>query len=237
MLIFYTVALFIGMAKTGVHGSGMVAVPLLASVFGGQLSSGIMLPILIFADCMGVWYYHQHASWSHLKKLFPWAAGGILLGTVAGDHIPDQLFRGIMAVIIFISVGIMIWFRQKGKDEVPTAPAFVITTGIMAGFTSMIGNLAGSVMAVYLLSMRLPKNEFIGTAAWFFLILNVFKLPFHIFWWKTITLPVFLMDLTTIPVIALGAIAGIFIVKNVSEKTYRTFIIVMTLIAAIMMLR
>jgi hypothetical protein len=46
------------MSKTGVHGAGMVAVPMLASIFGGQLSSGIMLPILCLADVMGVWYYH-----------------------------------------------------------------------------------------------------------------------------------------------------------------------------------
>lgn len=65
------VAILIGMSKTGVHGAGMLAVPMLASVFGGQLSSGIMLPILCLADVIGVWYYHRHAEWSHLKKLLP----------------------------------------------------------------------------------------------------------------------------------------------------------------------
>jgi len=84
LMIFYLVALFIGMAKTGVHGAGMIAVPLLAGVFGGRTSSGVLLPMLVFADLMGVQYYHQHASWKHLKILFPWAAGGVIAGAIVG---------------------------------------------------------------------------------------------------------------------------------------------------------
>src|SRR5690349_22447335 len=96
------VALFVGMSKTGVHGIGMIAVPMLALVFGGQLSSGVMLPMLCLADVMGVWYYHRHASWDLLRKLFPWAAVGTIVGTVVGGMIDDQTFRMIMAVIILI---------------------------------------------------------------------------------------------------------------------------------------
>src|ERR1043165_2292433 len=103
------VALFIGMAKTGVHGAGMMSVPILAGVFGGQLSSGVMLPMLVMADVLGVWDYHRHASWQHLKILFPWAALGVVAGTVMGSYINDQVFRIIMAVIIVASVAIMLW--------------------------------------------------------------------------------------------------------------------------------
>jgi uncharacterized membrane protein YfcA len=102
-VIIAIVALFIGMAKTGVHGAGMMAVPLMAMVFGGQLSSGIMLPMLCLADAMGVWYYRRHASWSHLKKLFPWAVIGIIIGTLVGKYIDDHMFRIIMACIILTS--------------------------------------------------------------------------------------------------------------------------------------
>ena len=236
LLVFFLVAIFVGMSKTGVHGAGMIAVPLLASVFGGQLSSGIMLPILCLADILGVWYYHRHASWYHLKKLFPWAVVGTFLGTWVGGFIDDEIFKMIMAVIIVFSVFVMIWLERGHKKDVPDFAWFAAITGIAGGFTSMVGNLAGSVMAVYLLSMRLPKNEFIGTSAWFFMVINWFKIPFHIVAWKTITWNTFLLDLTTIPLIALGAWLGILIVKNLNEKTYRWFIIAMTLIAAAFML-
>jgi uncharacterized protein len=235
LIIFFLVALGVGMSKTGVQGAGMISVPLLASLFGGQLSSGIMLPLLCLADVIGVWYYHRHSSWSHLKKLFPWAAGGILLGTYVGNFINDQLFKVMMAGIILISVGVMIWMERGHKKDIPDYHWFAALCGIAAGFTSMIGNLAGAAMAVYLLSMRLPKNAYIGTGAWFFLTLNLFKIPFHVFGWKTITWNIVLLDLITLPAIILGGYLGIVIVKNLGEQTYRWFIIIMTLIAALFM--
>ncbi len=231
------VALFIGMAKTGVHGTGILAVPLLATVFGGQRSSGILLPILILGDIVGVIYYHRHASWKHLKLLFPWAAVGVILGTIVGSNINDHVFKIIMGTVILISVFIMIWIEQGGhQDRVPTNKLFANGMGIVGGFTSMVGNLAGSVMGIYLLSTRLPKNAYIGTAAWFFIVVNCFKFPFHVFVWKTISVNTVLFDLLTLPVILLGAYLGVVIIRNFSEKNFRWFIIVMTLVAAIGMI-
>jgi uncharacterized protein len=235
--IFFLVALFIGMAKTGVQGAGMLSVPLLAAVFGGQASSGILLPVLCFADILAIWYYHRHASFTHLKKLFPWVAVGTVAGTFTGNNIDDHLFRVFMAIAIIVSVLLMIWLERKAKMELPDKLWFSILVGFVAGFTSMVGNLAGPMMAVYFLSMRLPKNEFIGTSAWFFLVLNLFKVPFHIFMWGTITWEIFLMDLVTIPVILVGAGMGVLIVRSLPEKFYRWFIIIMTFVAAIFMLR
>lgn len=235
LLIFLLVALLIGMSKTGIHGAGMMAVPLLALVFGGQLSSGILLPILCLADVMGVWYYHRHASWRHLKKLFPWAALGTVLGTVVGGMIDDHTFKIVMGVIIVISVVIMLWIERGRRKEIPDFKGFASLTGVAGGFTSMIGNLATSVVAIYFLTMRLPKNAFIGTTAWFFLVINWFKVPFHIFSWKTITWNTFFLDLATLPIIGVGAFLGIAIVKRIKENAYRWFIIVMTLVAAVFM--
>jgi uncharacterized membrane protein YfcA len=224
------------MSKTGVHGAGMVVVPLLATVFGGRSSSGLLLPMLCLADIFGVWYYHRHASWKHLKILFPWAALGVVLGTITGQYIDDNMFRLIMAVTILLSLGIMIWLERNKKEEIPDHRWFAALMGMAGGFTSMIGNLATAVMAVYLLSMRLPKNAYIGTTAWFFLVVNLFKVPFHIVSWHTITLQSFLLDLTTLPGIALGAFLGIYIVKRIPEKIYRWFIIFMTVVTAIVMM-
>ena len=100
----------------------------------------------------------------------------------------------------------------------------------------MVGNLAGSVMAVYFLSMRLPKNAYIGTTAWFFMAMNLFKVPFHVWGWHTITLNTFLLDLMMLPAILVGAYLGITLVKLLPERIYRWFIIGMTLVAAVLML-
>lgn len=236
LLIILLVALLLGMAKTGVHGAGMMSVPVLATVFGGQLSSGIMLPILVMADVVGVWYYHRHASLHHLKILFPWAAAGVVLGTILGTYIDDHDFKIIMAIIILGSIVIMLWLERNKERAVPENKWFGPAAGVAGGFTSMVGNLANSVMAVYFLAFRLPKNQFIGTTAWFFLAVNWFKVPFHVFFWHTITLNSFLLDLITLPAIIAGAFLGILIVKKFSERVYRWFIISMTMVAAVIML-
>ncbi|UXX79129.1 sulfite exporter TauE/SafE family protein [Reichenbachiella carrageenanivorans] len=232
---FLLTGLLIGMSKTGVHGMNMIAVPLLAATFGGKESSGLMLPMLIMADVFGVAYYHRHAEWKYLVKLFPWAIVGVLLGTWTGNYIDDQLFRTIMGVIIFASLAIMIWLEKVSKDKIPDYWWFAMLLGIAAGFTTMVGNLAGSAMALYLLSMRLPKNEFIGTAAWFFMAINWFKVPFHIWSWETISLHSFLLDLTALPMIGLGAYLGVKMIKKMSDQGFRWFIMIMTAVAAVFM--
>ena len=107
--------------------------------------------------------------------------------------------------------------------------------GLLGGFVTMIGNSAGPIMALYLLSMRLPKNIFIGTGAWLLLIVNLVKVPIHIGIWKTITVQSLLFDVIMIPAIALGALLGIWLVKFFPEKAYRIFIIATTLFSALLL--
>src|SRR5579859_3422458 len=119
LTIVLSVALLLGMAKTGVHGAGMLSVPLLAIAYGGKSSSGLMLPMLLIADVFGVWYYHRHASFQHLKILFPWAAIGIIAGSIAGNYISEEVFKVIMVITIFGSLITMIWMEMGGKEKIP----------------------------------------------------------------------------------------------------------------------
>ena len=236
MIIMAFVGVFVGMAKTGLHGTGMIAVPLLAIVFGGRASSGIMLPILILGDLMAVYHYYGDAQWKNLKRVLPFAFVGVLLGTNLGIFINDAIFRQIMAGIIFLSVGIILWNEKQQSQVTSQNWPLYAGLGIAGGFTTMVGNLAGSVMAIYLLSLNLLKNQFIGTAAWFFLIINLVKVPFHVYSWETITWDSLFLDLLVLPFIALGAFLGIQIVKRIPEQIYRRFILAMTIIAALFMM-
>lgn len=224
------------MSKVGISGMGMIAVPVLAIIFGGKNSSGIMLPILIMADFFGAFYYRRYAQWEHLIKLLPPAILGVLIGTYVGNYIDDNLFKLIMGVIIFVSIGILIWLEKSNTTKVPRGLWFAGIIGILLGFTTMVGNLAGAVMTLYLLVMNMPKNKFIGTVAWFFIIINILKVPFHVFVWETIHWNTFLLDLILLPFIAIGAYFGIKIVEKFSDKNYRLFIIAITIIAALFMI-
>ena len=236
MYVLVMVGILVGMAKTGIHGAGMVAVPLLAIGFGGRTSSGIMLPILILGDFMAVYHYQRYAKWEHLNLVLPFAFVGVLLGAYVGIFIDDVVFRQVMASIIFLSSGIMLFNERYQSQMILQNWLLIAGLGIAIGFTTMVGNLAGSVMAVYLLSLNLLKNQFIGTAAWFFLIINLAKVPFHVYSWETITWGSLFLDSLVLPFIAFGSFLGIQIVKRISEKIYRFFIIFMTILAALIMM-
>ena len=98
----------------------------------------------------------------------------------------------------------------------------------------MIGNLAGAFSNIFFLAMRLPKDQFIGTAAWLFFIINLFKLPFHIFVWKTVTIETFAVNLRLLPGICLGFLVGIQLVKYIKDQQYRKLILLLTAFGAVM---
>ena len=224
---------FVGMAKTGISGLGMLIVPVLAAIFGGKPSVGILLPMLCVGDIFAVKYYHRHAEWKHVLRLLPWAITGIIIGVAVGNYISDIRFKQIIAAIILISIPFMIWReRQSNQVAIPNYRWITAIAGLAGGFATMIGNAAGPIMAIYLLSMQLPKNSFIGTAAWFFMIVNLLKIPLHVFIWHTITIRTLSFDFIMIPAIAAGALLGVGIVKIIPEKPYRIFIIIMTIAAS-----
>lgn len=229
-------ALFIGMAKTGISAAGMVAMPLMAVSFGGKLSTGMVLPMLCMADVIAVYYYHRHADWKHIIRLLPPAISGILIGIYTGQVISDSVFMDVMGTIIIASVCILVWRDIKKNIRIPKGYLFPFVTGLAGGFATMVGNAAGVILALYLLSMHLPKNIYIGTGAWFFFIVNLFKVPFHILVWKTITVHSFLLDLYMLPVIIVGALAGVYIVRIFPEKPYRVFLIVTTAVSALILI-
>lgn len=226
--------LLIGFAKTGLSGAGTLMVPIMAAIFGGKASSGIVLPMLIFGDLIAVKKYNQHAEWKYILRLLPWAFAGIVLGVVIGNQINDFIFKKMLAGIILIGIGIMIWQERKGENAVvPHQWWFMAIIGLAGGFTTMVGNAAGPVMTIYLLSMQLPKFAFIGTGAWFFMIINWTKVPFQLFFWKGITLETLTFNAMLVPAIVLGAIIGIIVVKRIPEKPFRYVVIALTAVAAV----
>ncbi len=229
-------AFILGMGKAGIKGFGVIIVVVLAFVFGEKPSTGILLPMLVFADIMAVTYYKRHVNWAIVFKLLPWMIFGVLVGTWIGNDISEFVFKKLMAIIIIICVILMFYFENKKTTIVPTNKVFAGSMGFLAGFTTMIGNLAGPISNIYFLAIRFPKNEFIGTAAWLFFIVNVFKLPFHIFVWKTVTVDTLVMNSILFPAIIIGFLVGVQIVKRFSNNNYRKFILIVTAIGGIIML-
>jgi uncharacterized membrane protein YfcA len=138
-----------------------------------------------------------------------------------------------MGVIIILTIAIVIGLEIRKTPAMPSNKLFAASMGLVSGFTTMLGNLAGAFSNIYFLAMRMPKNNFIGTAAWVFLVVNLFKLPFQVFYWKNITAATLQADLFLVPALVIGFWAGVKIVSRIQDESYRKIVIVLTLIGAV----
>ena len=227
-------ALLIGFSKTGIGGVVMIVIPLMAAAFGGKMSTGIILPMLITGDILAVGYYHRHADWPGIRRLLPWVIAGLLTGILIGNAIDDRQFTVLIAASLLICLAILVVLEMKvGQLRTPDGLWFYALIGFIAGLTTMIGNVAGPIFAVYLLARRFEKQGFLGTSAWFFMIINLIKLPLQIFFWGNITAQTALLSALMIPAVLAGAVLGAIVIKHIPEKPFRWLVILMTAVAIV----
>jgi len=238
LLLFFLATMVLGMAKAGLGGVGLAIVPVMALIFGAKESTGVLIPMMVTADIMAVIYYRRHAVWKHIFRILPWGVVGIFIAVIIGNLINDTQFKFIMITVVWsmLILTILNDIRKDRGTKIPENHYFASLLGLTGGFATMIGNSAGPVFTLYFLAMRLPKKAFIGTGAWFYLILNSGKLPIHVLVWETITFNSLILNLISIPFIAGGIFIGIYVVKLFPEKIYRYFIIASTLAASVFLL-
>jgi len=229
-------ALCIGMSKTGIQGVMLIIVPYMAMAFGAKESTGVILPMLCMADVVAVTYYKRIADWKEVIKLLPTAVLGFFVAIGVDKLIPTGGFRQLMAWTLALALVVMLWSEIYGKENKWMKKWWYASIfGLLGGFTTMIGNAAGPVMSVYLLSRRTGKMEYIGINAWFFLVVNLLKIPLQIFVWDNITWDTFELDLCMLPAIGLGAWLGIRIIRILPEKAFHHFIQIVTILSVAMM--
>ena len=230
-------ALLVGISKTGIAGLGMLFVVMFANVIPAKQSSGFVLPLLIFGDVVAVWSYRAHAKWAHVWRLMPWTAAGVLLGYLAMGKIDDRQASVLIGAIILVMVAIHLWRRWKAKpgEIVEHGAWFAPVIGVLAGFTTLVANAAGPLMAIYLLAMRLPKMEYVGTAAVFFLLLNCFKVPFMVDL-GLITTDSFGFNLALAPVVFVGALLGRRLLPKINQKLFENLALGASVIAGVKLL-
>lgn len=229
--------LLIGMTKTGFSGASLFIIPLFVGIFGAKASVGVVLPMFIVADVFAVKHYHRHANWKVIFKLLPPAMVGILIALFVGELIDDEQFQHLIALILLSLIGFTILLDFSKVDfTLPDIWWITLLLGLIGGFTSMIGNAAGPILSLYLISLHLPKNIMIATGAWFFFIVNVAKMPLHVFVWNTIHVESLVFNTVMILPILAGAVLGVYLIKIIPGKMYRWFILISTAVSSIALL-
>jgi len=214
-------ALCIGLSKSGLVGVSMINVLLMAEVMPARESTGTVLPLLICGDVFAVLVFQKHAHWRQIGRVLPPALAGIVAGYFLMQIIPAEIFRPVIGWIILILSMLQFWRKRNPErfNHIPHTAWFAWTMGGASGVTTMMANAAGPVMTIYLLAVSLPKMEFIGTAAWFFLIINLVKVPFsaHL---GLINGHSLTLDLALVPVVAVGIWMGNRLIKVLSQELF-----------------
>jgi uncharacterized membrane protein YfcA len=236
IVIAFAGALFVGVSKTGFGGLGLVTSAIFANLMPAKQATGFVLPMLIFGDLVAVASYRQHARWQHLWRLFPWTAVGVLIGWATLGRIDDGQAKVLIGGLVLLLLAFHLFRRRKNQgDAAEHGPWFAPVVGVLAGFTTLVANAAGALMAVYLLAMRLPKLEFAGTGAVFFLLLNLFKVPFMANL-GLITPQSFKFNLLLAPVVLLGTVGGRWLLPRVNQRWFENITLSLGALAGLKLL-
>jgi len=227
-------ALGLGMSKSGFGGMAMIGILLMAQLLPARESTGVILPMLILADVFAVRAFHHHAVWRVLWRIMPAAVVGVLAGWVAMPMIPVGLFAPVIGWVVTALLALMILQKCSPRLQQIAAdhPVIAWPLGVIAGFITMIANAAGAVMTIYLLACRLPKYEFVGTAAWFFFLINVFKIPFSMSL-GLITPQTLTFNAVLAPAVIAGVFLGRYLLGKINQQAFEWLLIAMALVGSL----
>ncbi|MFZ5829339.1 MAG: sulfite exporter TauE/SafE family protein [Planctomycetota bacterium] len=235
-------AILVGMSKTGVPGVSLPAILLMAEAFSGneKASAAAILPILLLGDCFGVMYYRQHADWRKLGELLPFAALGMAPGAAFLYLASDLQFKRLLGALILGLLLLEILRQRMRWYAIPHLWWFSAGMGILAGFTTMVGNAAGPTMSIYLVSRGMDKEQFMGTWAWFFLVVNSAKVPIFLgmqYFGADLLSPIsWRFELIVLPAVFVGALAGRHTFRFIPQRVFDPLVLALAGAAAVRML-
>lgn len=216
-------------------GIGIVTVPLFALALPARESVGIVLPILMCADVVGVASYRRDAEWKYIFRLTPWVVAGIAVGALVLGKLDDNRIKMLIGAILLPMVALSLRRRSlaaRGVEEKPLPLWAGWLTGVTAGFTTMVANAAGPVMVLYLLAMRLPKIVFLGTSAWYYFCLNWVKVPFSVYA-GTITWTSVQQSALFFPAAIVGGLMGRAIARRIDQKSFEVLALAFTAVSGV----
>ena len=237
-ILFVLVGLIIGLGKGGLAGVSILAVPLMASIFPAAYSVGILLPLLICGDILGIYFYRKSVIYSEVFKALPLVIIGVVSGYLLLKyyHITNHGLKQLIGLIVLFMLVFSEWQKRSNSGTLPKRSRYImILLAFFGGSTSMIANAAGPVMILYLLYLGINKEEFMAVRSWIFLVINSIKVPFHIEL-GNITHTSFIMDLYIIPAIIIGFFLGYVILKKLPERKFNLIIKVLAIASCLKLL-
>jgi uncharacterized membrane protein YfcA len=177
--LFAIAALVVGASKGGLASAAALAVPALAIWMDPLVAAGVLLPIFIASDAVGVWLYRHEYSGRNLAVLIPAGLAGVILATLLAPVISTSLatfLTGLIGLAYCLQSG-----YRRLRHEVRSPAAFNVWKGtfwgILTGMTSFVSHSGAPPFQAFVLPQKLDKMSFAGTNTIAFAAINLFKLP------------------------------------------------------------
>jgi len=214
-------AFSIGVSKAGFTGLSLVYVLAFAFLFGARDSTGIVLPMLLVGDIYAVVTFRRHAQWRYIRRMLPPTCLGIVVAAAFMRRLSESTFEPIVGWIILALTVLQLarMWRPGWFGEVPHARWFSLSMGFLAGVMTMLANSAGPLMVLYALALGLPKLELVGTNAWFFLLINAFKVPFS-YELGLIHGGSLALNAALVPAVLAGLVSGRWLTHRIPQKLF-----------------
>jgi uncharacterized protein len=235
-LLCYTAAFCSGMSKSGLSGISMLGVVLMARAMDSYNSTGVVLPLLIFADVLAASNFRSEIQWGHIRRLAVPIGIGILGGWWFMLELREhrEQFRPIVGGIVLLMVALQLLRQRFSRlDQIlPNSQAFGVIVGFFVGFSTMVANAAGPIASLYLLMMALPKGQLVHTMAWLFLFVNIFKVPFS---WHLglIHVSSLTLNICLIPSVVAGLYFGKWLIPKIPQNLFQNLVTLLAGISAL----
>jgi uncharacterized protein len=227
----------VGFAKTCLGGAGSVAVAIFAATLPARESTGALLPLLLLGDLLAVGLYRRHGSWTTLLRLLPGVLPGLALGAWFVAVVDDHVMRLSIGLLLLLMTGIQLAqrFRSTAARHSPTPhPLLSVGVGVLAGFATMTANAGGPVMTLYLILAGLPMLAMLGTGAWFFLAVNLTKVPLSA-GVGLISGASLAMDAVLVPALLLGGVVGARTASRLGQERFERATLGLGMVAALLL--
>jgi hypothetical protein len=230
-------AYFSGVSKAGLTGMGMLGVTFMAAAIPGRASTGVVLPLLIFADLIAASTFRTHVQWAQIRRL----AWPVCLGIVGGWWllmvIPDGAFRPVIGAMVLVMLALQAVRQRFPRFDaaLPHSPVLAWAAGLLTGTATMVANAAGPIASTYLIILSFPTRQFVHTMAWLFLFVNLIKVPFGV-QLGLINIGSLTLNACLIPAVLAGLWSGRHIVDHVTPHVFQQVVLGLSAASALWLL-
>ncbi len=236
-LVLAVAGFIIGLDKGGIKPLIIVAIYLITSIMEPSMMLAALAPVMFIGDIFPAIHYRKDTNIAVVLRFLPWVTVGLAVGALIGMRLSEQVFGVLVAGIILVMSLILTRLEFRPSKTRSASPGWISAgLGPVAGFSSIIGNIASGVTNIYFLLFVHDKRSFIGSNAILYLTLNGMKLIIYALFWKVISPETLGISISLVLPIILGTVLATYIVKLFPEKVFRIIILCSAYYAGIAML-